>query len=194
MPTSCKILIENSRLAKISRYHMAPVYPWPFHDSALEGRSRTPSEVLVIGRDFPGPRCTMHPVAQFNITYAYSIVSQRHRPESERGLCTPGSVPRPTRRTGRTKAGPGSAISSRLLWNFQHRRKPSFQQVAFLDDYAAIYRDLSRHGLPAQLATLASLDEECIGRGTRATDVSPRLVRIAELIFKLITRVTVRGG
>lgn len=106
MPTSCKILIENSRLAKISRYHMASVYPRPFQDSALEGRSRTPSEVLVIGRDFPGPRCTMHPVAQFNITYAYSIVSQRHRPESERGLCTPGSVPRPDETHRKDKSWP----------------------------------------------------------------------------------------
>lgn len=49
--------------------------------------------MLVIGRDFPSSQGTMHPVAQFNITYAYSIVSRRRR-RNRKGLCTPARFAR----------------------------------------------------------------------------------------------------
>ena len=150
---------------------MAPVYPRPFQDSALEGRSRTPSEVLVIGRDFPGPRCTMHPVAQFNITYAYSIVSQRHRPESERGLCTPGSVLRPTRRTGRTKAGPARQFppdSCRTSYTGANQVSSKSRSLTITPRFTAIcrntdFRPNSRHLPHSRLRNASAM---------RATDVS----------------------
>lgn len=95
-------------MVEIYQYHMARI---------SLNRSRTPPrskksnsiQVVVIGRDFPSSHGAMHPVAQFNITYAYSIVSRRRR-RNRKGLCTLGSVR--LRRTGRTKAGSCTAISS----------------------------------------------------------------------------------
>lgn len=75
-----------------------------------------------------------------------------------------------SRRTGRTKAGPAQQFPLRLLWKLP-REQPSFHQVALLDDYAAIYRDLSRHGLPAELATLVSHAERGSCRRTHTSAI-----------------------
>lgn len=117
--------------------------------------------MVVIGRDFPSSHGTMHPVAQFNITYAYSIVSRRRR-RNRKGLCTPARLARDA------QEGQKLVLHSNFLPDSCESclAQPSFHQVALLDDYAAIYRDLSRHGLPAELATLVPRAER-IGRSCR---------------------------
>lgn len=95
---------------------VVPVFP-------LKRKKPNFIQVLVIGRYFPPPRGTAHPVAQFNITYAYSIVSQRCR-RNRKGLCTPARLTR--------DAPEGQKLA--LLGNFLrfHGKFPaelSFQQV-----------------------------------------------------------------
>lgn len=82
---------------EIYQYHMARIYILEsFQNSALVGAEKKRAnsiQVVVIGRDFPSSHGTMHPVAQFNITYAYSIVSRRRR-RNRKGLCTPARFAR----------------------------------------------------------------------------------------------------
>lgn len=127
-------------------------------------------QVLVIGRYFPPPRDTIHPLAQFNITYAYSIVSPRRRRCSRRnrkGLCTPGAAGFSC--TGRTKAGPAQQFPPfprKVRGRTKFPAKPGRD-----DDCAAIYRDLSRRRLPGQLARL--VPSTYASRGTHQSAAGP---------------------
>lgn len=150
---------------EIYQYHMARIYILEsFQNSALVGAEKKRAnsiQVVVIGRDFPSSHGTMHPVAQFNITYAYSIVSRRRR-RNRKGLCTPARFARDAQEGQKLVLHSNFLSPIPLLWKLP-REQPSFHQVALLDDYAAIYRDLSRHGLPAELATLVSHAVDRVG-------------------------------
>lgn len=150
---------------EIYQYHMARIYILEsFQNSALVGAEKKRAnsiQVVVIGRDFPSSHGTMHPVAQFNITYAYSIVSRRRR-RNRKGLCTPARFARDAQEGQKLVLHSNFLSPIPLLWKLP-REQPSFHQVALLDDYAAIYRDLSRHGLPAEFATLVSHAVDRVG-------------------------------
>lgn len=96
-------------------------------EPSLRRKKPNSIQVLVIGRDFPGSRGVMHPVAQFNITYAYSIVSQRRR-RNWKGLCTLARL------AWDAPEGQKLALLSnflRLLWKFSDATKFPASHIAW---------------------------------------------------------------